>query len=170
MTSSKRFRVFLVMAVLTLTMTANLYASSADYYLKIEGIKGERARIVKCASGVCKLEGIAPGTFTVTVCDAQGKAITTSGFTLDMTFSPSGIRESPTKASTGATTAASGDVVAPRDVATGQASGKRMHSPIRFTKDIEKSSPLLKVATPTQDCDDVTMWSIEVKVQKIEMK
>ena len=35
------------------------------------------------------------------------------------------------------------DVVAPRDLATGQASGKRQYKPFIVTKEVDKSSPLL---------------------------
>jgi len=35
------------------------------------------------------------------------------------------------------------EIVSPRDAASGQATGKRSHSPITITKEIDKSSPLL---------------------------
>jgi type VI secretion system secreted protein Hcp len=35
------------------------------------------------------------------------------------------------------------DLVVPRDPASGQASGKRMHKPVTITKDVDKSTPLL---------------------------
>ncbi|MBL7976348.1 MAG: type VI secretion system tube protein Hcp [Candidatus Kapabacteria bacterium] len=39
-----------------------------------------------------------------------------------------------------------GGIVSPRDPASGQATGKRQHSPIVLTKELDKSSPLLAVA------------------------
>jgi hypothetical protein len=72
------------------------------------------------------------------------------------TRASSGLRESPTKASTGKTsvtagdvdgdgradkTAASDGVKSPRDAATGQASGKRQHAPVKVTKEVESSAP-----------------------------
>jgi type VI secretion system secreted protein Hcp len=39
--------------------------------------------------------------------------------------------------------AATHDVVSPRDVASGMASGKRMHKPFVITKQIDRSTPLL---------------------------
>jgi uncharacterized protein GlcG (DUF336 family) len=170
MTSSKRLSLIIAVVLMAFSITATTYAAS-DYYLKIEGIKGERARIVKCPNGACKLDGIAPGTLTVTVCDASGKPLTTSNFSLDMTFTVQSAREASTGMATGKmATGSTTEVAAPRDAATGLATGKRQHSPIRITKEIDKSSPLVKIATPTEDCDDVSMWVLEVRVQKIEMK
>lgn len=57
------------------------------------------------------------------------------------------VRESPTLASTG--TANTSAIQSPRDVATGQASGKRMHKPLIITKELDKSSPLLMKAMQT---------------------
>jgi type VI secretion system secreted protein Hcp len=39
--------------------------------------------------------------------------------------------------------AASHEIVSPRDPASGQASGKRMHKPLVITKELDKSSPIL---------------------------
>lgn len=47
------------------------------------------------------------------------------------------------------------DVKAPRDVATGQASGKRMHKPFTIKKELDKSTPLLgKQAGSTKSTKD----------------
>ena len=43
------------------------------------------------------------------------------------------------------------ETVAPRDAATGHASGKRIHKPILFTKEWDKSSPLLFKALVTNE-------------------
>ena len=42
--------------------------------------------------------------------------------------------------------AGAGKVTAPRDMATGMASGKRMHKPFTITKEIDKASPMLAQA------------------------
>lgn len=167
-----------ILALALIVVCANAFA--ADYFLKIDGIKGERARIVRCVDGTCAIENIAPGSFTVTVVDAQGNAITTNDFKLGMTFtaaefrespSKSSLRESPTRASTGGVTAVTSEVVAPRDAATGQASGKRQHKPIKIVKEWDAASPQLKVETPTGgDHGTVVRWVLEVRVDRIEMK
>lgn len=47
------------------------------------------------------------------------------------------------------------DVKAPRDVATGQSSGKRMHKPFTITKELDKSTPMLgKQAASTTSTKD----------------
>ncbi|HEX7311884.1 MAG TPA: type VI secretion system tube protein TssD [Gaiellaceae bacterium] len=43
------------------------------------------------------------------------------------------------------------ETVAPRDAATGHASGKRIHKPILFTKEWDRSSPLLFKALVTNE-------------------
>ncbi len=42
--------------------------------------------------------------------------------------------------------AGAGKVTAPRDMATGMATGKRMHKPFTITKEVDKASPLLMKA------------------------
>ena len=89
-------------------------SGAVDMYLQIKDAKGE-ARVVTCMDGACVVNGLAVGTYTVLVCDAQGKVIP-SNLTLDNT------------------------VVSPRDLASGQASGKRMHKPITITAEVGRSS------------------------------
>ena len=48
------------------------------------------------------------------------------------------------------------EVVSPRDGASGQASGKRMHKPLVITKELDKSSPLLYNALVTNET--ITEW------------
>jgi hypothetical protein len=89
-------------------------SAAADYYLKIEGVKGE-SRVVRCSDGACVVDQLAPGSYKVLVCDAQGKVI------------PSEARFEYT-------------VVAPRDRASGMATGKRMHKPMTITKEWGRSA------------------------------
>jgi type VI secretion system secreted protein Hcp len=50
------------------------------------------------------------------------------------------------------------DLVSPRDSATGQATGKRQHSPVVITKEIDKSTPLLfRAITTNENLSDVTL-------------
>ncbi|MBI3260695.1 MAG: type VI secretion system tube protein Hcp [Ignavibacteriae bacterium] len=70
--------------------------------------------------GTCTVDGLDAGTYTVTLCDAKGipHVLESSG---KITFTY--------------------DVKSPRDVATGQASGKRQHKPITITKEFDKTKP-----------------------------
>ena len=98
--------------------------AAIDSYLKIEG-KGV-SRVVDCSSGACTVSNLAAGDYTVTACTKDGKPLD-------------------------AKAAASHEIKSPRDLATGQASGKRMHKPVTITKEWSASSPLLKVSVPEQD-------------------
>jgi type VI secretion system secreted protein Hcp len=51
------------------------------------------------------------------------------------------------------------EVQSPRDVATGQATGKRMHKPFMITKEIDKSSPLLYTALTNNE--NITVWELQ---------
>ena len=51
-------------------------------------------------------------------------------------------------------------VVSPRDAVTGQATGKRRHTPIAITKDIDRSSPMLASAWVRNDV--LTTWRLDV--------
>ena len=108
-----------------LLVGAMFIASSAfaavDAYLKIEGGKGEFKKVVKCVDGACTISDLAPGEYTVSACAEGGKAL-----------SPAEV--------------ASHTITSPRDVATGQASGKRQHQPVRITKEWGAASPVLRIA------------------------
>ena len=181
-----RRSVLSVVAVAFIALAANLYASTSDYFLKIDGVQGESSKIVRCPDGQCSIEGLAPGSFTVTICDERGNPIN-DNFKVKCTFTPSEIRESPskssdalrespTKASTGKTpiTTAASEIVSPRDAASGLPTGKRMHKPVVFTKELDKSTPWMKVTTPTADASQgggqVMHWTLEVRIDRIVMK
>jgi hypothetical protein len=151
-------------------------ASSADYYLKIGDIKGESARVLHCTNGVCSVEGIASGSLAAVVCDAQGIPVSSGEYRLRLTFKPSALRESPTKASLGKTSRAGAtdstvDVVAPRDAASGMPTGKRTHKPMVITKEWGRTSRApVQASTPAGDeYSDVSRWTLEVRVDRIEI-
>ena len=51
------------------------------------------------------------------------------------------------------------EVRSPRDVATGQATGKRMHKPFTITKEIDKSTPLLYTAMTSNET--IISWELQ---------
>jgi type VI secretion system secreted protein Hcp len=51
------------------------------------------------------------------------------------------------------------ELVAPRDAATGQATGKRTHKPFVITKELDQSSPLLYKALIENE--DITTWELQ---------
>lgn len=55
--------------------------------------------------------------------------------------------------------AASHEVGIPRDIATGQATGRRIHKPFVITKELDKSSPLLYRLLTTNE--EITEWELQ---------
>ena len=179
-----------VLCVAALTVAAHAMISnafSADYYLKISDIKGESARVLECTNGACSVDGLASGSFTAAVCDAQGNTAPSGAYKLHLTFKPSALRESPTRASlgrespskasqgkvsrTGAADAAA-EIASPRDAASGLPTGRRMHKPISITKEWGGNSrEPVKATTPSgEEYSDVVRWALEIRVDRIEMK
>jgi hypothetical protein len=106
-----------VLATCALVCAALLpLASSAavDMYLQIKDAKGE-THVVQCPAGACVVTGLAPGQYSVLVCDAQGKVLP-SNVTLEYA------------------------VVSPRDRSTGMATGKRMHKSFTITMELGRAS------------------------------
>lgn len=129
-----------------LVLTSFAFASTAfaalNCYLKIEGGK-KKSQVVDCSSGTCTVADLAPGDYTVTACTADGKPLD-------------------------ADAAASFDVKSPRDVATGQSSGKRQHGVVKITKEWNASSPMLKVTISDQDAPLVLKASINTTRSNIK--
>ncbi len=129
---------FILLATFVFT-AANTFA--ADYLLIIEGIKGETiySGPIKSTITVSVPEQGALGK--VKVKNPQGIEIMSYSFGA----SNSGGRTS--SFSWGVSNPSStSSIQSPRDPASGQATGKRQHSPIVLTKELDKSSPLLAVA------------------------
>lgn len=131
----KRF--FALAFVIALSASLHLFAAS-DYLLEIEGIKGEKIKeSTKSINGRVSLNGLPPGQ-PVLRCIVQWEGQT---YTV-MVDATQGVKS-------------------PRDVASGQATGKRMHKPfvvcskgtiydfdtkdeaITKAKELDKSTPLL---------------------------
>jgi len=55
--------------------------------------------------------------------------------------------------------AAEHEVASPRDVATGHATGRRVHSPFVITKELDRASPLLYNALITNET--ITEWELQ---------
>jgi type VI secretion system secreted protein Hcp len=56
------------------------------------------------------------------------------------------------------------ELVSPRDAASGQAAGKRVHAPLVITKDLDRSTPLLYQALVTNETLEATLrfWRVDV--------
>jgi type VI protein secretion system component Hcp len=118
-------------------------APAADFYLKIEGIEGE----------------------------AEGGAIAVAGLAWDTEADVGQLAVDPPAdvvARYGGAQFAGGgmtsvrETAAPRDQATGMASGRRQHQPITIVKAVDKASPLLMEACVDGDpIPDIEVWSRE---------
>lgn len=107
-----------IFALIAIFSAVNAFAA-LNGYLKIEGKKGV-SKIVRCMDETCSVDGLDAGTYTITLCDAKGiPHVMESSGKISFTY----------------------DIKSPRDVATGQASGKRMHKPILITKEFDKTKP-----------------------------
>jgi hypothetical protein len=110
-------RLFLLVGAMFVASSA--FAAS-DYYLHFKGGKGGEKK-VPILNDACTVSDLAPGEYTVTVCTADGKALATED-------------------------AAACAISSPRDVATGQSSGKRQHGEIKIIKEWSAASPALHIA------------------------
>jgi hypothetical protein len=121
-------RITSLSAGILLLTSAAAGAASADYYLKIDGVSGDPS------SGVLYLRVAGGDLDGDGVPDAGVIKLACSRATLD---------------------SAQYTVTSPRDIATGQASGKRMHKPFTIVKEWGAASPQLAKMTPSYDIKKV---------------
>ena len=107
---NKSISKLMVLCVLLLSPAISLAAT--NMYLKIDDVKGE-SQVVSCANGACVVPPLAAGNYTVLISDAKGTVI------------PSNVSLKYT-------------VLSPRDAMSGQASGKRMHKPLKITMELSR--------------------------------
>jgi hypothetical protein len=98
--------------------------ASSDMFLQIKDAKGA-TRVVQCAAGVCLLNGLPPGKYSVLECDAAGKAVSSKS---QWEYA----------------------VVSPRDAASGLATGRRMHKPLTLTMELGRSVTPSGTAPPNE--------------------
>lgn len=136
-------------------------STAADMFLKIDGVKGESKIVkVRCDDGACRasVDDMKAGKYTFTLCDSKGtplkmkaKEKANRAKSMSMNFTKITFEyevKSPRDISTGQS---SGKVMAPRDLASGQASGKRQHGEVKITKEVSPGGVF--VATGDLDGD-----------------
>lgn len=143
-----------LLAIIAVLMVSKSFAAS-DYLLELDGIKGEckgkHIKLTENADGSFSAENIPPGTYKLKV---KGKGLAPAGFVpRPMSFNFEGI-VSPRDVATGQSSGKRSAVEAPRDVATGQSSGKRQHKPFTITKEWDASTPSLILGEITVGDDD----------------
>ncbi len=118
-------------AIAALLLVSNSFAAS-DYLLELDGVKGEckgkHIKLTENSDGSFTAEGIPAGTYNVVYKAKQGK---------------SGSAKRSAAGGGPHVLAFEYEVKAPRDVATGQSSGKRQHKPVTISKEWDASTPTL---------------------------
>jgi hypothetical protein len=125
----------LALVSMTLLVLAAPVSASTAVLLKLEATGEELARTATAADGSFRFENVAPGTYVLDVL-------------MDGRFYATRLRGAARPAAKNAGAQLWNghlEVTSPRDVATGQASGKRTHEPVRFTKEWGPASPKLAV-------------------------
>jgi len=145
MNSRKLSGIVALVTVVGMFAAARLaFASSADYYLVIKGEKQGQFK----GEGVDATSGRIPASqFSYIGSQSSGSG---AGKATAQTVTTA--REASSGMATGReaqTGKATGNVAAPRDVATGQMSGKRQHSDITIVKYVGDSSPMFAKAMTT---------------------
>ncbi len=133
-------RLFFLVGAMSIATSA---FAALNMYLKIEGSKGGTKKIVSCPDGTCTVSDLAPGEYTVSACTEKGGALS-------------------------ADDQASHTITSPRDVATGQASGKRMHGTVKIVKEWSASSPLLRITVEEAGAPVVLKCSINTTRSNIK--
>lgn len=147
MSKSSALRVLLIMTAVSAVSVciANVRARAAyDAYLKIEGLDGGSKDpghmgwigITRVASGDLNGDAMA---------DREASVPSVSELTVRKAGGTNTAAGKPSKPGTTANRA----VQAPRDVASGQAAGRRMHKPLVIVKEIDVASPKLYEACST---------------------
>lgn len=168
MKTTRNFRtLFAATLALAIGLIAHTTAFAAsDYFLEIEGAKGKQTIPIEGNSAAITLQDLPAGNYKFTVKQRNGAPVEGSGqVTINVQTADvdgDGTAESrktfvvPHVLEASGTT--SNSVKTPRDAASGQATGKRQYEPIRFTKRIDKSSPMLyRLAQPASS------MTVEVK-------
>ena len=139
-------RIFQGWAILLLMVGAPVFMTSSawaavDAYLRIPGLDGASKDpahmnwITVSSVVAADLNG-----------DAQADREASAPSVSELTAKPTPAGAQKANIGSSSSGAGAGKVSAPRDIATGQASGKRMHKPFTITKEIDKASPLLAQA------------------------
>lgn len=153
MKTTRNFRtLFTATLALALGLIAHTTAFAAsDYLLEIDGVKGKQTIPLNDNSTEITLQDLPAGNYKFTIKQRNGAPVEGSG---QVTINVQAADVNGDGAAEARKTLvlphvlessgrAASDIKSPRDVATGQASGKRQHQPITFSKRIDKASPVL---------------------------
>ncbi len=127
-----------LLAIIAVLMVSKSFAAS-DYLLELDGIKGEckgkHIKLTENPDGSFTAENIPGGTYKLVYKAKQGKTGSTKRGDGSVVLEFEGV-VSPRDVATGQSSGK-------RDAASGQATGKRQHKPIRIVKEWDASTPML---------------------------
>ena len=156
--------------LLALTFGVSSSRAAVDYYLQIDGIKGEAMsfhKTIHCTLGKCELGQLPSGDYKLQFVDKAGKAISGKhpGYvevsSLQMEATNPSVAKTPSTA-TGSAPAPANMAVKGQGASTatqidpnsGATSGKRMHKSIVIRKTMDMASPLAFTIPPPSGSSD----------------
>ncbi len=152
--SVSRILMLTLVAGVALLFAGRSFAKAVDMYLEIKDAKGKVTKVPVKDDGTFTTPALKAGTYSFSWGASNPTTVGGSGMssgraTAEDTWTP------PSQV------CVTHEIVAPRDLATGQASGKRMHKPVTFTKSIDAASPkfftsALGDIVLDSDCDGIT--------------
>ncbi|HEY6170954.1 MAG TPA: hypothetical protein VIX80_01730 [Candidatus Kapabacteria bacterium] len=138
-----------LLAIIVVLVVSKSFAAS-DYLLELDGVKGEckgkHIKLTENADGSFSVENIPAGTYNVIYKAKQGKTGSAKRGDGSVVIEFEGV-VSPRDVSTGQSSGK-------RDAASGQATGKRQHKPIRIVKEWDANTPMLIMGQITVGDDD----------------
>ncbi len=163
--------------LLFFTVTLVLFSISNSFgalnmYLKIKGASGQTQIVqIKCPDGSCTttVTGLVPGTYTFSLCDAQGylmkakEKANQAKCSVSFTYTLTSPRDIATGQSTGkmASSTSNAAVAEGRDDhQTGVLVGKRQYQPVKISKVIDNNERTF-VVTGDVNGDSITFQKIE---------
>lgn len=161
--------VMLVLAALL--MSAGSLRAAVDYYLQIDGIKGESVsvhKVVHCTMGKCDIGQLPPGDYTLHFVDKAGKPVASGhkGWIEINSFQWGATNNTVAPANSGTSSGSTGMAVKTQgasttagSITTGSTTGKRMHKPIMIRKEIDMASPVA-FTVPASTSGDRPMESV----------
>ncbi len=152
-----------------LVATASASHAAMDVFLRLDGISGPAKgfhTIVECKGGLCDAGRLPVGTYAVQVVWTKGGVTATDDWSK---IQQSAIASTSAPASYSVTMKTKPNAsVAPPDHNTGALTGRRQHSPLTITKQVDASTPRLApfvLVASDMDADGKIDVSMAVKTQ-----
>jgi hypothetical protein len=151
MKTTHRFRPLLVglVSLFVVLIASKSFASAVDMFLKIEDEKGKVTKVPINQDGTFQTPPLKAGTYSWSWGVGRGIGSPMGG-SKDRESSAPSVSEKCKITLTH-------EIVSPRDVSTGMATGKRQHKPMTITKELDRTAPTLDLGSLVvdEDCDGI---------------